>query len=179
MMTTPELSVYSPEWFEPEGWWLKFPKRHAVGSPPTNWKKVPLLRPLPQMLPPELYRNLGLLRKSYSSPCLTLQPTLYFPLPQSGAGKLALLCGMRESKISSTKTVLIIEGEQTWVSILPLAHGLLPSYVTRILSSQAWTRLPHRLSWALAANPTSACVRSIPTFPDEGNKRSCCVRHFW
>ena len=73
--------------------------------------------------------------------------------------------------------MVITEGEQTLSEYLTLAHGLLTSYVTWIQPSLDMFASQTVLS--TCREGTSAYVLSIPTFPDEGNKRSCCVRYFW
>lgn len=40
-----------PDWLNPEGWWLRFPKYHPVTSPPTNLKKVYQLTTILQSSP--------------------------------------------------------------------------------------------------------------------------------
>jgi len=133
-----------------------------IKIPPTNQKEVPKLQPFPKCWPQSYLGTWVFWERARLLPVWLCNQCYIFLHHSLVPVKLALLCGMRESKFSSTKIVVIIEGEQTWVSILLLAHGLLPSYVTWILSSQAWTCWPHRPSWALAANPHLPMCFPVP-----------------
>ena len=44
-------SMWTPDWLEPEDWWLRFLEHHPVTSPPTNQRKVTHPADLPQILP--------------------------------------------------------------------------------------------------------------------------------
>ena len=78
-------SMWSPDWLEPDGLWLRFLEYHPVTSPPTNQRKVTH----PADLPPHFaYRNsslkpIGELRLFWawatSSPCLALAVNLSLP----------------------------------------------------------------------------------------------------
>ena len=41
-------SIWTPDWLEPEDWWLRFLEHYAVTSPPTNQKEVTLRSLTPQ-----------------------------------------------------------------------------------------------------------------------------------
>ena len=51
MLTT---STETPDWLEPEGWWLRFLKHHPVTSPSTNQKNVHELITHPVTLTPNV-----------------------------------------------------------------------------------------------------------------------------